>query len=95
MTIPTYVTPPVVRILMEERDYSRRAERIRTGGRIMERKELEQMTIKALRTEGEQRGVGFPSRTKKADLIDRIREQGQGRSERGGRGQGLEEGDQG
>ena len=41
----------------------------------MERKELEQMTIKALRTEGERRGVGFPSRTKKADLIDRIREQ--------------------
>ena len=75
MTTPTYVTPPVVRILMEERDYSRRAERIRTGGRIMERKELEQMTIKALRTEGERRGLGFPSRTKKADLIDRIREQ--------------------
>ena len=38
----------------------------------MERKELEQMTIKALRTEGERRGLGFPSRTKKADLIDRI-----------------------
>ena len=60
---------------MEERDYSRRAERIRTGGRIMERKELEQMTIKALRTEGERRGLGFLSRPKKADIIDRIMEQ--------------------
>ena len=60
---------------MEERDYSRRAERIQTGGRIMERKELEQMTIKELRTEGEGRGLKFLSRPKKADLIDRIREQ--------------------
>ena len=41
----------------------------------MERKELEQMTIKALRTEGEQRGLRFLSRPKKADLIDRIMEQ--------------------
>ena len=41
----------------------------------MERKELEQMSVKELRAEGKRRGLGFPSQTKKADLIDRIRDQ--------------------
>ena len=75
MTTPPFVTPPAVRILMEMRDYSRRAERIKTGGRIMEREELEQMTIKELQAEGKRLGLGVPSRTKKADLIGRIRKQ--------------------
>ena len=60
MTTPPFVTPPRVRILMEMRDYSRRAERIKTGGRIMERKELEQMTIKELQAEGKRLGLGGP-----------------------------------
>ena len=72
MTTPPFVTPPAVRILMEMRDYSRRAERIKTGGRIMEREELEQMTIKELRTEGKRLELGFPSGSKKTDLIDKI-----------------------
>ena len=41
----------------------------------MKRTELEQMTIKELRTEGKRLELGFPPRSKKADLIDRILEQ--------------------
>ena len=41
----------------------------------MERKELEQMSVKELQAEGKKRGLGFRSQTKKADLIDRIRDQ--------------------
>ena len=75
MTTPPFVTPAHVRILMEVRDYFSHAERIKTGGRIMERKELEQMTIKELQAEGKRLGLGVPSRIKKTDLIDRIRKQ--------------------
>ena len=38
----------------------------------MKRTELEQMTIKELREEGKRLELGFPPRSKKADLIDRI-----------------------
>ena len=41
----------------------------------MERKELEQMSVKELQAKGKKRGLGFRSQTKKADLIDRIRDQ--------------------
>ena len=38
----------------------------------MKRTELEQMTIKELRAAGKRLELGFPPRSKKADLIDRI-----------------------